>query len=376
MPGPRKTFPTLFRSPRHPSIVENCNHHTDLQREATTDPANFPPIALTSCLYKLLMTVLAKRMTTFSISNDLLSNAQKSARPSEGCYEHAFILQSVLSDARRQPCPLCLAWLDIGNAFGSIPHSALSTTLLHMGFPPDLVRMITNVYTGSTTEIPTSTGKTSPIPIYSGVKQGYPLSAILFNLSLELVIRKCISAAALFPRDPLKHHGLSIPILAYADDIFLLARNSQGLQHLLDAVFSTAITLNLKFRPDKCTSLCLNKTAPRIQQHELLVQGKRIPSLAKEHYRYLGVPIVLIPNITEIATLVDTLCDKLKKIRQSLLCPWQKLDAICTFVQPCLTCALCTTDPTNTFLLAYRKQLLTNVRSICQPWHHPLYLHE
>ena len=214
------------------------------KKESIADPANFRPIALVSCLYKLLMAVLAKRMTTFSISNDLLSNAQKSARPSKGCYEHAFILESVLTDARRQPRPLCLAWLDIRNAFGSIPHSALSTTLLHMSFPPDLVRMITNVHTGATTEVLTSTGKTSPIPIHSCVKQGCPLSAILFNLSLELVIRKCISAAAQSPRGPLKHHGLSIPILAYADDIVLLARNPQGLQHLLDAVSSAATTLN------------------------------------------------------------------------------------------------------------------------------------
>ena len=235
-----------------------------------------------------------------------------------------------------------------------------------MGFPPDLVRMITNVYTGATTEVLTSTGKTSSIPIHSGVKQGCPLSAILFNLLLELVIRKCISAAAQSHRDPLKHHGLSIPILAYADDIVLLARNPQGLQHLLDAVSLAATTVNLEFRPDKCASLCLNKTAPRIQGHEFLVQGNPILSLAKEeHYHYIGIPIGLIPNITEIATLVDTLCDKLKKICQSLLCPWQKLDAIRTFVQPCLTYALRTTDPTNTSFLVYRKELLATVRSIC-----------
>ena len=305
-------------------------------------------------------------MTTFSIDHNLLSTEQKSARPSEGCYEHAFVLESVLNDARRQPRPLCLAWLDIRNAFGSIPHSALSTTLLHMGFPPPLVQLIRNVYTGATTEVLTPLGKTPPIPIYSGVKRGCPLSAILFNLALELIIRRCTSAASQSPHGSLKHHGLNVSILAYADDLVLLARNKQALQHLLDEVSSAADILNLQFRPDKCASLCLNKTAPRIQSEVLYIQNELIPALAKEdHYRYLGVPIGLLPNVTDLSKLVDQLTDKLRKINTSLLCPWQKLDAIRTFIQPCLTYALRSTDPTNKSLQDYRKELISTIRYIC-----------
>jgi hypothetical protein len=203
------------------------------KKDSTSDASNFRPIALMSCLYKLLMAIIAKRMTSFSINNDLLSQQQKSARPCEGCYEHAFLLESIVNDARRQPRPLCLAWLDIRNAFGSVPHSALLTTLTHMGFPPDLITMIGNVYTGATTEIVTPLGKTPSIPIHSGVKQGCPLSAILFNLAVELIIRKCIAKAETLPRGPLKHHGCPISILAYADDLVILARNSQILQALL-----------------------------------------------------------------------------------------------------------------------------------------------
>ncbi len=61
----------------------------------TNDASNFRPIALMSCLYKLLMAILAKRMTSFAISNNLLSDQQKSARPSEGCYEHTFLCHPV-----------------------------------------------------------------------------------------------------------------------------------------------------------------------------------------------------------------------------------------------------------------------------------------
>ena len=336
------------------------------KKDSTTDPSNFRPIALMSCLYKLLMSTLAKRITNHAINHDLLSPEQKSARPSEGCYEHAFLLESILNDARRQPRPLCLAWLDIRNAFGSIPHAALVTTLNHMGFPPNLVSMIANVYTGASTEVLTPLGKTEPIPIHSGVKQGCPLSAILFNLTLELVIRQCKATAETLPRGPLRHHGFSLAVLAYADDLVIMARNPASLQLLLDAVSESANSLNLSFRADKCASLSLNKHAPRIRLDSFQIQDHAIPVLNEEdHYRYLGVPIGLLHNISCIETLVDELTTKLDQIHLSLLAPWQKLDAIRTFVQPCLTYALRSTDPPTKSLQGYRSKLIETIRSIC-----------
>ena len=222
-----KLYHHCFNAQDVPSAWKKATTILIHKKESASDTSNFHPIALMSCLYKLQMAVLAKRMTTFAIDKDLLSKEQKSARPSEGCYEHAFISEYVLNDARCQSHPLCLAWLDIRNAFGSIPHAALSTTLSHMGFPALLVKMIMNVYTGATTEVLTPTGKTLPIPIHSGMKQGCPLSAILFSLSIELIIRKCVTTAAKSTRGSLKHHGLNLSILAYADDLVLLAQNAR-----------------------------------------------------------------------------------------------------------------------------------------------------
>ena len=94
----------------------------------SSDVSNFRPIALMSCIYKLLMGIMAKRLTCWSIDMGLLSDEQKSARLTEGCFEHAYILKSIVGQAQRNKKRLSLAWLDICNAFGSVPHSVIITT--------------------------------------------------------------------------------------------------------------------------------------------------------------------------------------------------------------------------------------------------------
>ena len=96
------------------AIYNRCLEENDVPKQwksATTilihkkgdshDVSKFCPIALMSCIYKLFMSIIANRLVDFAIVNEFLSDSQKSARPNEGCYEHTFLLQSLLLDAKR-----------------------------------------------------------------------------------------------------------------------------------------------------------------------------------------------------------------------------------------------------------------------------------
>ena len=162
-------------------LFNRCQHEKDVPaawKLATTvliykkgddaDVNNFRPISLMSVIYKLFMGVMAKRLTRWSIDAGVLSGEQKSARPSEGCYEHTYLLKSLVADARRRK-QLFLAWLDIRNAFGSVPHATIRSVLQHIGVPADLVTLILNAYTGATSVIRTPQGDTPAIPLRAGV---------------------------------------------------------------------------------------------------------------------------------------------------------------------------------------------------------------
>ena len=91
-----------------------------------------------------------------------------------------------------------------------------------------------------------------------------------------------------------------------------------------------------------------------------------MPFLKKEQSdRYLGVPISLIYDASELNSITEKPMKDLEKIRDSLLAPWQKLDSIRTFNQPALTYALRACPVTRNSLYEYRKKLVEVLRAIC-----------
>ena len=263
-----------------------------------------------------------------------------------------------------------IAWLDLWNAFGSINHDAIYTTLSHMGFSNSFVDLIKDIYTNATTVVRTSRDdETPPINVNAGVKQGCPISPILFNLTSELLIRCVISKCEENPNIPFKLQKQPISILAYADDLVIISRTKEGLQDLLSEISVAADVLNLSFRQDKCATLsltCSRNCPSRVSDIQFFVQNNEIPYLKQEEsYRYLGVPIGLIYDASDMKSITDRLIADLNKIQDSLLAPWQKLDEIRTFIQPALTYALRSCPVSRESLKEYRAKLIGVIKSIC-----------
>ena len=117
-----------------------------------------------------------------------MPSSQKGFLPMEGCLEHNH-MTSVLQDSRRRKRPIILTWLDLKDAYGSVPHPTLLTIMGLAGLGGLTLQIVRDFYHQTTTAIRTGKDKTGPITIQRGVKQGCPLSPILFNLVMEVLIR-------------------------------------------------------------------------------------------------------------------------------------------------------------------------------------------
>ncbi|XP_046982947.1 uncharacterized protein LOC124552668 [Schistocerca americana] len=123
-----------------------------------SDVMNWQPLALSSTVSKLFAAIVADRTTLWAERLNPLSPEQKGLRTFEGCYEHNFIVQTAIDDARRRGGQACFAWLDLANAFGSVPHAHLLGVLSGMGLPEQLHHLIADMYNGCSTRVRTSDG--------------------------------------------------------------------------------------------------------------------------------------------------------------------------------------------------------------------------
>ncbi|KAE8740558.1 hypothetical protein FOCC_FOCC013922 [Frankliniella occidentalis] len=294
------------------------------------DLGNWRPIALSSSLYKIYSGILADRLGRWAASTGAVSKVQKGFMPAEGCLEHNFIVQQAIDEVRESGRELTITWLDLRNAFGSVPHTVILEMLRRHGVHEHLVDVVQDAYQGCTTNFSTASGETRFVPMASGVKQGDPLSPITFNLALEVLIRSLLVLARLHG---FLLHDEPIVCLGYADDLVVTAKSAADMQTLLDIIGEVATWTGLQFNAAKCATLHIVKKKAQLETLTF-IQGAPIPTLADgDAYQHLGVPTGLRVDQTPEATIEAMLHD-IGSIERSQLSDWQKLDALRTFVVP------------------------------------------
>lgn len=117
--------------------------------------------------------------------------------------------------------------IDQVKAFDRVEHEYLMKTLEAFGLPNDFIEYIKTLYTEVKSKITINGDLTPALSITRGVRQGCALSAPLFVLSLEPLLRKVANSKKIrgFPMIGQE----TVKIAAYADAIALFIRDTSSL---------------------------------------------------------------------------------------------------------------------------------------------------
>ncbi|KAK0147793.1 Chloride channel protein 2 [Merluccius polli] len=101
------------------------------KEENSTEIKQFRTISLLNVEGKIFFGILARRLTTFMLDNDYMdTSVQKGGVPwVPGCLEHTSVISKMIEDAKRNHGDLTVLWLNLTNAYGTIPHKLVETTL-------------------------------------------------------------------------------------------------------------------------------------------------------------------------------------------------------------------------------------------------------
>ena len=188
--------------------------------------SNWRPIAVCAAVYRIYAAVLARRISDWARENSIISSAQKGFMPAEGVFEHLFMLDQILEDSRVGRRNVCVTWLDIRNAFGSVRPDCILQVLEHFHAPIYMREVVADLYKSGSFTLKGGDGRSVEVETQKGVRQGCPLSGVLFNLVVEVLLRGVVGSGSADGYRMGRDRSRVIQALAYADDICLVANSS------------------------------------------------------------------------------------------------------------------------------------------------------
>jgi hypothetical protein len=331
----------VIEAKRCPEIWKSSRTILLYKKGDREDPGNWRPISLTSVLYRAIMARFSKALFKIHERVPIVSLNQKGFVPGiSGCAEHAARANSVIHHANLHHRSIFIVALDLKDAFGSIPHQLIKRNMIDIGLPGDLCEFVCDCYHKSSTRIFAGKSRTDPIRTNKGVKQGCPLSPLLFDLAIDPLLK---SVETLHQGDGYKmqvgNQLLSTIIQAYADDILLFSENKEGMDSILETVGQFCKYANIQLNPKKCKSFykCGRDDDEGIAPERITIDGEELEYVKiDEVIEYLGTPIGARKNakLNFAESKVENFRKYLRRIMQSGLKISQKINAIKTFIAP------------------------------------------
>ena len=250
-----------------------------------TVAGNYRGIAVSTVLAKLYASLLTRRLSEWSERHHLRAVGQAGFRADHSTLDQMLVLRTLIESARAVREPLFACFVDFQKAYDSVPRDLLWQKLQRLGVAGWCLQAIQALYADVPLVVQGAPADELPFHSLMGVKQGCPLSPLLFGIYIDDL--ESMFADRNADLDLPRLGGQPVPPLFYADDLALVARSQAGLQSQMDLLQEYSEKWQLTVNVAKTRAIVFQVTRSAAAQLELTYRGSSVEAV--DSFCYLGM---------------------------------------------------------------------------------------
>ncbi len=265
---------------------------------------NYRGITVGSVLAKVFAMILEARLNNWAEERGLWARGQVGFRKDFRTTDNLYILRTLIEQSAHKRKKVYCCFVDFRKAFDTVPRDLLWQVLAKMGIVGRFIQCLQSMYNQDNVRVmhPTE-GLLAQFSCGIGVKQGCPLSPLLFGFYLD-GLEKHLDA---FVGDSSPQLADTIiKVLLYADDLAFMSETPQGLQKQIDALSEFCVKRQLVINVSKTEVVVFEKC--RNAAPEFTYRGTTIKRV--QSFRYLGLEL---HSTRGMVVAIDKLTDAGKK---------------------------------------------------------------
>lgn len=209
--------------------------------------SSYRPIALLNTGYKLFTKCYALKLA--KVAHTMIHENQAGFVRKHSIFDQVRLTKLMLECAETTEQNGVIVALDQEKAYDKVSHDYLLKTLAAFNIPEEFISTIRSLYEHAETVVYVNGESSSPFRVTRGVRQGDPLSCLLFDLAIE-------PPACMIRQSELK--GFEVPGLPdrvlvshFADDTTAYLSSSDDFSDLTDILQKWCVASRAKFNEDK-----------------------------------------------------------------------------------------------------------------------------
>ncbi|KAI3360386.1 hypothetical protein L3Q82_002298 [Scortum barcoo] len=205
---------------------------------------------------KVYARVLERRIRPIVDPRTRIQEEQCGFRPGRGTVDQLYTLRRVLEGLWEFAQPVHMCFVDLEKAFDRVPRGILWGVLREYGVRGPLLRAVRSLYDRSRSLVRIAGSKSDLFPVHVGLRQGCPLSPVLFIIFMDRISRRSQGPEGV----------------------------SQDLQHVLERFAAECEAAGMRISTSKSEAMVLDRKRVACP---LRVGGEVLPQV--EEFKYLGV---------------------------------------------------------------------------------------